>query len=135
MLPVLCAEQGRWGRGTAYRRRARRAPLGLRPDLERPDAQQQVWRRVSGYGAVAGHSPTESLLDRLDRLDHPALRVLRLDSLRPLAGQTAVLLAPAAGSSPWSSSDRGQRSPRTGEPLDAGALAAVTHPAVRTSAG
>ncbi|MGY1771958.1 ARPP-1 family domain-containing protein [Blastococcus sp. SYSU D00813] len=85
--PVVCVEQGRWAGGAAHVRRARRAPVGVRRAVE---SQQEVWRRVRGYAAVAGSSPTESLADRLDVTAAVAEDLTR--GLRPLAGQRGVLI-------------------------------------------
>ncbi|WP_156036441.1 ARPP-1 family domain-containing protein [Blastococcus sp. URHD0036] len=84
---VVCVEQGRWHGATAHQRRARRAPVGVMRAVE---SQHEVWDRVRGYAAVAGHSPTESLADRLD-ITAPVTRDLTR-GLRPLTGQRGVLV-------------------------------------------
>jgi len=131
VLPVLCVEQGRWGGDGQHRRRARRAPVALRPHLEGPDAQHEVWRRVSGYGAVAGPSPTDSLVDRLDRSRGYGLT----DGVAPLAGQSGVLIGIAGR--PVSLELLGSRRALTAHwtaLLDAAVLDALGRPAVRTTA-
>jgi hypothetical protein len=98
VLPVVCVEQGRWHGDAAHRRRGRRAPLSLLPHLERADGQQETWRRVTRFGAVAGPSPTDSLLDRLDAAAGHAQRLTA--GLRPLAGQRGLLVG-IAGRPAW----------------------------------
>jgi hypothetical protein len=131
VLPVVCVEQGRWhGEGT-YRRRSRRAPLSLLPHLERADGQQEVWRRVSRFGTVAGPSATDSLLDRLDvtGAGRPT------SGLRPLSGQQGLLVG-IAGRPAWLElfgSGRALAAHWAGL-LDAATLDAAGRPAVRTPA-
>jgi hypothetical protein len=91
VLPVVCVEQGRWHGDAAHRRRGRRAPLSLLPHLERADGQQETWRRVARFGAVAGPSATDSLLDRPDSANAPEAQGLT-SGLRPLAGQRGLLV-------------------------------------------
>ena len=99
VLPVRCVEAGRWHGGGAHSRNARRAPVSLIPHLDRADGQHEVWRRVSRFGAFAGASPTESLLDRLDAsaAGDPHRPT---SALRPLAGQRGLLVG-IAGRPAW----------------------------------
>jgi hypothetical protein len=131
VLPVVCVEQGRWHGGQAHGRGSRRAPLSLLPHLEHADAQGEVWRRVSRFGAVAGPSATESLVDRLDTAapDAPRLTV----GLRPLAGQRGMVIG-IAGRPAWLEifgSGRSLTAHWAGL-LDAASLDALGRPTVRT---
>ncbi len=86
-----CVEAGRWRTDeSAQRRRARRAPLAVQAATRRDDAQDEVWAQVRRYEAVAGPSATESLPERLDRVE-TATRELTA-GLRPLAGQRGVVI-------------------------------------------
>jgi len=131
VLPVVCVEQGRWHGDGAHRRRSRRAPLSLLPHLERADGQHEVWRRVSRFGAVAGPSATESLLDPLDATDGRRLT----SGLQPLSGQRGLLVG-IAGRPAWLElfgSTRALTAHWAGL-LDAATLDALSRPAVRTPA-
>ncbi|GAB3358707.1 ARPP-1 family domain-containing protein [Modestobacter lapidis] len=133
VLPVICVEQGRWHGDVAHRRRNRRAPLSLLPHLERDGGQSEVWRRVSRFGAVAGPSATESLLDRLDASSPESRRLTA--GLRPLAGQRGLLVG-IAGRPAWLElfgSGRALTAHWAGL-LDAATLDALGRPAVRTPA-
>ncbi|SNS43088.1 hypothetical protein SAMN04488107_2520 [Geodermatophilus saharensis] len=93
VVPVSsrCVEARRWHTDlSAHRRRARRAPLAVQAATRRDDAQGEVWAQVSRYDAVAGPSATESLPERLDRVE-AATRDLTA-GLRPLAGQRGVII-------------------------------------------
>jgi len=131
VLPVVCVEQGRWNGAQAHHRDSRRAPLSLLPHLERADGQHEVWRRVSRFGAVAGPSATDSLLDRLDATGARSLTF----RLRPLAGQRGLLVG-IAGRPAWLElfgSSRALAAHWSGL-LDAATLDALGRPAVRTPA-
>ena len=133
VLPVVCVEQGRWHGDAVHRRRNRRAPLSLLPHLEQPDGQHEVWRRVSRFGAVAGPSATESLLDRLDATSAGPQRLTA--GLRPLSGQRGLLVG-IAGRPAWLEvfgSSRALAAHWSGL-LDAAALDALGRPTVRTPA-
>ena len=130
VLPVVCVEQGRWHGDAVHQRRSRRAPLSLLPHLERADGQQEVWRRVSRFGAVAGPSSTDSLLDRLDGV-HASMTA----GLRPLAGQRGLLVG-IAGRPAWLElfgSSRALAAHWSGL-WDAATLDSLGRPAVRTPA-
>jgi len=134
VLPVVCVEQGRWHGDQAHRRRSRRTPLSLLPHLERADAQQEVWRRVSRFGAVAGPSATDSLLDRLDSSSAGEARRATA-GLRPLSGQRGLLIG-IAGRPAWLElfgSGRALAAHWSGL-LDAATLDALGRPAVLTPA-
>lgn len=134
VLPVVCVEQGRWHGGGAHRRKARRAPVSLLPHLDGTGGQREVWRRVSRFGAVAGASPTESLLDRLDMITAPDARRLT-SGPQPLAGQRGLLVG-IAGWPAWLEvfgSSRALAAHWSGL-LDAAALDALGRPALRTPA-
>ena len=134
VLPVRCVEQGRWHGGGAHGRNARRAPVSLIPHLDRADGQHEVWRRVSRFGAVAGASPTESLLDRLDATA-AGVAGRRASALRPLAGQRGLLVG-IAGRPAWLElfgSSRALAAHWSGL-LDAATLDALGRPPLRTPA-
>jgi len=134
VLPVVCVEQGRWGGDVAHRRNNRRMPLSLLPHLETTDGQHKVWRRASRFGAVAGPSATDSLLDRLDRTSRTDARSLTA-GLRPLAGQRGLVVG-IAGRPAWLElfgSSRALAAHWSGL-LDAATLDALGRPAVRTPA-
>lgn len=133
VLPVVCVEHGRWHGGGAHSRSARRAPVSLIPHLNRADGQAEVWRRVSRFGAVAGASPTESLLDRLDAGTAGPRRLT--SGLRPLAGQRGLLVG-IAGRPAWLElfgSSRELAAHWSGL-LDAANLDALGRPPLRTPA-
>jgi len=133
VLPVVCVEQGRWGGELRHRRQARRVPFGVLPRVRGPQAQHDVWQRVHSYEAVAGPSPTDSLLDRLDSVA-PRARDL-LHGLRPLAGQRGLLVG-IAGRPAWLElfeSGRGLRAHWSGL-LHAAALDALERAQTRTPA-
>src|SRR3954451_3758060 len=100
VLPVVCGDRGRCHAEGPPRPRVRRAPLSLLPHLERADGQHEVWRRVSRFGAVAGPSPTDSLLDRLDSPSTADAR-RSTSGLRPLSGQRGLLVGGIAGRPAW----------------------------------
>jgi len=133
VLPVVCVEQGRWHGDAVHQRRSRRAPLSLLPHLEQADGQQEVWRRVSRFGAVAGPSATDSLLDRLDASTAQARTATA--GLRPLAGQRGLLVG-IAGRPAWLElfgSSRALAAHWSGL-WDAATLDSLGRPAVRTPA-
>lgn len=134
VLPVRCVEQGRWHGGGAHGRNARRAPVSLIAHLDRADGQHEVWRRVSRFGAVAGTSPTESLLDRLDATA-AGVAGFRPSALRPLAGQRGLLVG-IAGCPAWLElfgSSRALAAHWSGL-LDGATLDALGRPSLRTPA-
>ena len=133
VLPVVCVEEGRWGGELRHRRQARRVPFAVLPSAEGPQTQDDVWQQVRRYEAVAGPSPTESLIDRLDRVAPRAHHLLH--GLRPLAGQRGLLVG-IAGRPAWLElfeSGRGLRAHWAGL-LHAAALDALGRPETRTPA-
>lgn len=130
---VVCVEEGRWGGGTTHSRRARRAPLAIRAQLDGPDAQRAVWDQVRRYEAVAGASGTGSLGDHLDGTGEAARGLTH--GLRPLAGQRGLVVGIAGRPVSLELFDSG-RSLAAHWPalLHAAALDALTTPAIRTPA-
>ena len=88
VLDVLCAESGRWQGNSAHQATRRRAPVEVRAALTA--GQQEVWRRVDGYGRRFGCDETSSLLGAADRGDQRARALV--GDLHPLAGQCGLLV-------------------------------------------
>lgn len=88
VLDVLCVQAGRWQGTGAHRTTGRRAPAQVRAALVA--GQQEVWRRVDGYGERFGRDDTNSLLAVADRADQRARALV--GGLRPLPGQCGLLV-------------------------------------------
>lgn len=94
-VETFCVEQGRWGGASAHGRSARRAPLNVRAELNRPDrgaeVQGRVWERVRRYEGLNTHSMTGSLVDHLDAgVRRPGLDLDKLP--KPVDGQRGVVV-------------------------------------------
>lgn len=94
-LPALCVEQGRWGGGADHTAGGRRASLVVRygdesahdrlaRELDRPDRQSRVWRRIDAIEQRLGRSETRSFTHQLDR---QSIRLPRL-----IDGQRGVII-------------------------------------------
>jgi hypothetical protein len=104
---AVCVEAGRWEGLTSLRRQARRASVSVRAALDASlpgTLQDEVWQRVARYDVVVGASPTGSLVDHLDRLDHlplvfgdgdTAMLLGEIRQLHPLPGQRGVIVGVA----------------------------------------
>ncbi|MCG2620863.1 hypothetical protein LVY72_02920 [Arthrobacter sp. I2-34] len=94
-VDTYCVEQGRWGGASSHGRSARRAPLNVRAELNRPGrgagTQSRVWERVSRFEGLNTRSSTGSLVDHLDAGTRPGVGLKSLP--RPIDGQRGVVIA------------------------------------------
>ena len=89
LVDVACVEQRRWRGSEGHTLRGRRASTVVREGHDgRAGSQYEVWRRVARTTGSA--NGTGSLVDHVDRLEQE-VRVL-VDQVRPLGGQTGVLI-------------------------------------------
>ncbi|QBR91834.1 ARPP-1 family domain-containing protein [Nocardioides euryhalodurans] len=91
-IEVACVEQSRWAGATTQATRGRRANLVVR-DGYGAGGQEEVWRRIASYDAIAGRvSRTGSLAERLDTASADEQAKVLSAAVRPIGGQCGVLI-------------------------------------------
>ncbi len=101
VVEVACVEQGRWHGAADHSQGGRRAPVSVRAasytgadgPLPGRDRQGEVWRRVERQHHIHGPSATGSLLDAMDSGHVRRARRHITAGLRPLPGQSGVIVA------------------------------------------